>query len=92
MLANGVKRKAVEALHARLEALENESNPQTPLGDVGWLKLRCQDTLGMHGGDEYWCNLSFVQLKKDVAEFCEEFPGVLDPDLVATLDSVPVRA
>jgi hypothetical protein len=58
--------------------LKLEKAPGVPLGDVGWLRLRCDDTLGYSG--EYQL-ASIRQLQKDVAAFVEEFPGVLPPDL-----------
>lgn len=79
----------MEALLARLVSLERQ--PDTPLGDIGWLRLRCEDTLGTHGGDDYWCRLSLRQLKKDAATFNDRFPALLDPDLLMALENLPVR-
>jgi len=67
----------VERLRHRL--LELEKADGVPLGDISWLRLRCDDTLGY---DKDWKELSFRQLRKDVFNFVEEFPGVLAQDLV----------
>lgn len=85
MLEDVEARKVVEAVLAHLLALQGSHAHDAALGDIGWLQRRCEDTLGVHGGDECWCNLSLLQLKKDVAAFNEEFPGLLDAHLVLAL-------
>jgi hypothetical protein len=88
VLENATARKVVEAVRARLAALEREPGPDIPPYDVLWLKERCESTL--RGGNDYWCRLSLRQLKKDVANFDKEFPGLLDPDLLMALENLPV--
>lgn len=75
----------------RLRLIELQRVPDTQHGDLEWLRLRCDDTLGLTGGDEYRQRLSLRQLKKDVASFHSNFPGLLALDLVEALESVPVR-
>ena len=86
MLTSQPAKQIVEALRSRLTVLEN--TPGAPRGVAEWLRIRCDDTLV--GGDEYWCNLSLCELKKDVANFNAESPGLLDPDLVQALEKVAV--
>ena len=76
----------VEALRSRL--LELEQTPDGPHYDAEWLRLRCEDTL--RGATEHWRSLSLRQLKKDVADFDAEFPGLLAPALVEALEHVPL--
>ncbi|APR87817.1 hypothetical protein A7982_13166 [Minicystis rosea] len=83
-------RKVVEAVRARL--LELEKEPEAPIGDIEWLSARCDDTLGVYGGDDHWCNLSLRQLKKDVAQFNDEFADLLSGDLLMALENLPVHA
>ena len=92
MVKAGSSKEIVDRVRARLLALEQAPTPDTPLGDIEWLRLRCEDTLGRYGDDEYWYSLSLRQLKKDVTAFHDGYPGLLDPGLVAALEAVPVRA
>lgn len=68
----------VERLRDRLLQLEQQDG--VPLGDIGWLRLRCDDTLGY---DADWQEASFRQLRKDVSNFIDEFPGVLAEEIEA---------
>jgi hypothetical protein len=47
--------------------------------DLEWLRLRCEDTLSYSGQLR---RDSLRQLKKDVASFVEEFPGILPAAIV----------
>lgn len=87
MLKNKIAKQIVEAVRSRLIVLEQ--TPGAPRGDAEWLRIRCDDTLV--GGDDYWCNMSLRELKKDVANFNAESPGLLDPDLLQALENVAVR-
>ena len=54
--------------------------PDAPTLDVEWLLLRCQDTRRMTGQLRV---ASTEQLRKDVASFVAQFPGLL-PDALAS--------
>jgi hypothetical protein len=89
MLESVLARRIVIKLRWRLLQLAQAPPRSTPLGDVGWLRARCEDTLGLHGGGDAWCNLSLRQLKNDTVKFNTEFPGLLEQDLLDALESVP---
>ena len=80
-------KKIVETLRSRLLLLERAPSPK-PLGDIGWLRTRCDDTL-RPGVNEHWRCLSLAQLKKDVTNFNTEFPGLLAPDLLEAVENAP---
>lgn len=88
MLEDSLARKIVVALRSRF--IELEDAPDAPSG-LGWMQARCEDTLGLHGEDDYRCNLSLRQLKKDVTNFNTESPDLLGQDLLDALENVPVR-
>jgi hypothetical protein len=65
-------REVVDRLRACLARLEQ--CPGRRRLDLEWLRLRCEDTLSCAGELQ---RDSLRQLKKDVATFVEEFPGIL---------------
>ena len=64
---------------ALVAALQARLDPAIVRTGQNVRRLRCDDTLGY---DKYWKELSFRQLRKDVFNFIEEFPGVLAQDIV----------
>jgi hypothetical protein len=71
----------VRAIRDRLE--EMLSKPvMTATGDIRWLILRCNDTLGY---TERLQEPSARQLVKDLMDFDEEHPGVLADDILTML-------
>ncbi|MDC3960699.1 hypothetical protein [Polyangium jinanense] len=65
-------------IRAHLVALSRE--PERPALDIEWLIARCDDTLVRYEG--HWQQASYRQLTKDVANFADEFPGMLPQELV----------
>lgn len=66
------KEKQVRRLASALRRLRKR--PSVPVGDIAWLLLRCEDTLRYEGDLQ---RASAVQLTRDVADFDENFPGLL---------------
>jgi len=60
--------KVLDRLRACFARLEQ--GPEGPLLDLKWLRLRCEDTLAYSGQLRHD---SLRQLKKEVANFVEEF-------------------
>lgn len=54
--------------------------PRAPVYDIRWLIGRCDDTANMSGPLR---DASLAQLRKDLRDFEEEFPGVLPPHVLA---------
>jgi hypothetical protein len=80
-------RKVVETLRSRLVILERAPTPDTPLFEIGRLRFRCDQTIG--SGDDHWRSLSLADLKKDIARFAEDFPGLLASDLLEAVENAP---
>ncbi len=67
---------SVESLRDALVRLA--ATPTDAHHDIGWLRLRCEDTLA------YRVDLQLASMKQllvDLAAFDGEFPGLLPPDL-----------
>ncbi|WP_224245274.1 hypothetical protein [Hyalangium gracile] len=78
------KRVTIEAWVKQVAKVLEELNarPVTPAGDLEWLLSRCDQTLGWPEHQLDWEQASARQLIKDLADFDEEFRGLLPQEVL----------
>ena len=75
-MSENLQQKQIEHLADALRRLRG--NPGSPILDIEWLLLRCEDTIGYQGELR---QASIRQLIKDIKDFDERFPNLIPAEL-----------